>query len=356
MMKTLRTALPKAFMAVTIALLFLVGSPQLDAQPTNYCIPSQPELASGGYYYCYPEYLPSISNYYDWYYPAMVTHVKVYNQALTPIDRQSSNDLETGFEGCWVDTGVEGELEIDADYSIYVKVKEAYYSYNGNDYCEMYNYSTYYTTRVFIDWNADGDFEDEDEWINNDFSNHVNLENNHPSNNFRWRYNTSCQNETEFLFHIHVPADVEPGKRVMRVMHSYYYPYAPYYDPANACFNGYYDRFNTPPRYAYGYGEVEDYVVDFQLGFEDIFPDNDDILFADQLYNGETRTFRGQQVHFEKPFVEFGNPNPEGTTMKFEIQGPLPSDNIVYTGLDENGDDLLDISGGSENRVLFEMI
>ncbi|MFW5702167.1 MAG: GEVED domain-containing protein, partial [Bacteroidota bacterium] len=337
MMKKLR--LTNFVLAVTVALLAMFGT-QAQAQPTNYCIPTDPELANNGYYYCYPEYLPSISSYYDWYFPAMITHVKIYNNEKTALERESGNDPETDFEGCWIDTGVEGELALGGDYKLYVKVQEVYYSYSGNDYCEMYNYRTYYTTRIFIDWNMDGIFDpspESGEWINDDRYNHPNRINNHPSNNYTWRYMEDCSAETEFEYVIHVPSDIEPGKTKMRVMHSYYYPYSPYYDPANACYNGYYNYTQNPPSYVYGYGEVEDYILNFQLAFKESFPDDvppRDILLANHLYNGETRTIDGEEMEFPQPSVTFGAPQDDDVTLNYQIVGPLPSDEVVYEGID----------------------
>jgi hypothetical protein len=349
MMKTLRMALPKALMAAAISLIFLMGFGQAKAQPSNYCIPT--ELEGGGRYRCNPVYYPTNYSYYNYYYPNSIVHVKVYNDGHTPIDRESGDD----FEGCYVETGVTGITYLGDDYKVYIKVKNMYYNYRGTDYCIQYNYTWMrFTCRLFIDWNADGDFEDTDEWVNHNFDAHHNRENNHPSNNYRYRYQPGgCGGYTEFEFDINISTSFEPGKRVMRVMHAYNYPYS-YYSPENACHNGYFDRWSSPPRYAYDYGEVEDYVLDFQYNFEDLFPDQDDLLYAGQLYNGETRTFEGEEMYFDKPFVEFGNPQQEGNTMTFKIVGPLPSTSAVYTALDEDGNEEIDIAGGPDNKVLFE--
>jgi hypothetical protein len=158
MMKTLRTALPKAIMAAAISLMFLMGFGQANAQPSNYCIPGQ--FAGNTTYRCNPVYYPTNYTYYNYYYPNSIVHVKVYNDSHTPIDRRSGDD----FENCYVDTGVEGITYLGDNYEIYIKVINMYYNYNGTDYCQRYNYSwVNFTTRLFIDWNADGDFEDTDE-------------------------------------------------------------------------------------------------------------------------------------------------------------------------------------------------
>jgi hypothetical protein len=335
MMKSLR--LTKAVLVIAVALMSVMGLQDIKAQPDNYCIVDQPELGGYARYRCNPIYYPNQYSWYDYYYPNVIVHVKVYGQNKTPIDRESGDD----FEGCHVETEVEGELALGGEYTVYAKVKNMYYSYRGTDYCQQYNYSWMrFTYRLFIDWNKDGIFDQDPEmgeWINDYRYDHPNRENNHPSNNYRYRYQPGgCGGYTEFEHNIKVPDDIEPGKTKMRVMHAYNYPYS-YYQPWDACHNGYFDRWRNPPRYAYDYGESEDYILNLQLAFKESFPDDvppRDILIAGEEYNGTTRMYEGEETEFPQPSVTFGAPQGEDVYLNYQIEGPLPSEEVVYEGLD----------------------
>jgi len=144
----------------------------------------------------------------------------------------------------------------------------------------------------------------------------------------------------------------------MRVMTAYYYPYYGdyplpplmygYYDPyaANACHNAYmYDYTQPPYNYGYGYlysyGETEDYNLELLLPVKRSFPTKEDLLYANELYDGTTRQRlddNGQPYDFlyQKPFVEFYSAQKAGTQIKYEITGPLPTDNSVYLAKDPN--------------------
>jgi len=49
--------------------------------------------------------------------------------------------------------------------------------------------------------------------------------------------------------------------------------------------------------------------------------------------------------YYEKPYVEFYSAQPSGTQIKYSIQGPLPSTNIVYKALNASGGDYIDMNG-----------
>ncbi|GAB1371316.1 hypothetical protein MASR1M45_13780 [Candidatus Kapaibacterium sp.] len=134
-----------------------------DNGPTNYCIPG-PELVTGnnaifGTYAnvacCYPLYLKQVSTYYDYYFTTPIKEVKITetNSGEVKLLRQSYGNGGLGmgpWEGCYKYTGVRGEMSPGEKFNIRYVVENNYYGYNGTNYC-IYNYGTYYSTRVWID-------------------------------------------------------------------------------------------------------------------------------------------------------------------------------------------------------------
>ncbi|MGE5479842.1 MAG: GEVED domain-containing protein, partial [Chloroflexota bacterium] len=292
------------------------------AQPTNYCNPMN--WPGMGYYYCYPSYLKSLG--YDSYYNATIKRVKIWNADETKLDVSSADYLLNCYEP--PQPGVEAEVMLGTTYKFDITTRLHSYGYGGSIYC----YTTYYTMRIFIDWNMDGDFADPGEWVNDPTG---------PNAIPSWRVMAAACQDWNYSYNITIPDNQPIGKTRMRVCASYYYPYAPYYPPTNACHNGYWDTYGNPTYYAYDYGETEDYILSFALSVKNTFPDSKaprDILYAGQIYDGTTRqvTIAGATFNnfFDRPWVEFGSPQVAGTKMTYKIQGPLPSTDVIYEGID----------------------
>ncbi|MGE5480629.1 MAG: GEVED domain-containing protein, partial [Chloroflexota bacterium] len=326
---------------------FIAGSlGVLKAQPTNYCNPTNwPGMS---YYYCYPQ-MAVESWGYDSYYASTIKRVQIFNADESKLD-VASNEDDDYLDACYVppQPGVEAEVMLGNTYTFKATIHTNVYGYGGYSYCD-YGWTDYFTTRIFIDWNMDGDFADPGEWINDPAG---------PYNDPPWapvswdQYMEYCQ-DVEYAYNVTIPDNQPLGKTRMRVMTAIWYPQDPWYPGKEACHNGFWDTWSTPAQYAYDYGETEDYILNFSLSVKNTFPDNkapNDILYAGQLYNGETRqiTISGNTFnnYFERPFVEFGSSQAPGTTMYYKIQGPLPSTDVIYEGLDpESGSNIIDVGG-----------
>ncbi|MFN3195516.1 MAG: T9SS type A sorting domain-containing protein [Chlorobiota bacterium] len=116
--------------------------------------------------------------------------------------------------------------------------------------------------------------------------------------------------------------DVPEGPGVMRLIASYFR------NSTDACVL--YFRVG----YQWGYGEAEDYAINFVAPIPETYPTNGNILFNNERYDGTTRMFNGNMVDFKLPAVEFKGPQASGVKYMYEIAGPLPSDQVVYTALD----------------------
>ena len=360
------------FRVLAILAVFLSAFSAGRTQPTNYCQPNQgPSTWPTTYLYCWPMYYVQYG-YYP-YYGSILKEVNILQGSSyllssitspytsgSPYQGGPSYDDPSCFKFY---ESPQPSLYIGETYKFQLKIAHIY------GFMSYYCSSTYYTQRIFIDWNQDGDFKDQnpDEWIN------------HPGGQYAtpsWRgihssWGPSCPNINTYEYNIKIPDNIDPGKTRMRVMTAYYSPYYGdyplpnppflygYYNTygADACHNGYMYDFTQPPyNYGYGeldsYGETEDYVLDLSLPLKSTFPDNiapNDILYANELYNGTTRTrYTNEgdpyQYYYEKPYVEFFGIQPSGSSIKYSIQGPLPSTTTVYTALNPSGGEYIDIS------------
>ncbi|MER3329733.1 MAG: hypothetical protein RIF34_09170, partial [Candidatus Kapaibacterium sp.] len=83
-----------------------------------------------------------------------------------------------------------------------------------------------------------------------------------------------------------------------------------------------------------GYGEAEDYAVNFVASVPEVYPTAGNILYNNERYDGTTRNYNGVPTQFRIPSVEFKGAQPVGTSIEYSIVGPLPSNNVVYRALD----------------------
>lgn len=368
--KSIMSLLMGLFVMLTIT---TVSSYSQDNGPTNYCIPG-PAMVPGNTgmgnpeaMWCYPSYLKSLSSYYDYYYTEPILEARITETASGEVKllRQSYGNGGQGmgpWEGCYKYTGARGEMSPGETYNLKFVTLRNYYGYNGTDYC-IYAYSTMLCFRVFIDFNRNGIFEHLDEWINGP----VRIANGRTQKigaTPDWRYNgiADCNYQT-FEYKITVPDDQTTGVARMRALSSYYYPYnynqsmnPQTLDQAgNACWAGYAYDYTAyyGGWYGYIYGEIEDYLIEFSLPFKGSFPDTkapDDILLANQAYDGTTRMVSGIPTEFKRPFVRFGQPMPTGTLFTYKIVGPLPNtNNIIYQGVDP-------VTGSTNIRVGSDII
>jgi hypothetical protein len=88
--------------------------------------------------------------------------------------------------------------------------------------------------------------------------------------------------------------------------------------------------------YQWGYGEVEDYKINFVAPVPETYPTAGNILYNNQRYDGTKRTFNGVLTDFRLPAAESKGPQPTGTLLEYWITGPLPSTQVVYRALDPN--------------------
>lgn len=343
-----------------ILILLTVFATDTEAQnngPTNYCIPSNdmmlanPALFGNPLAWCYALYLKSVSTYYDYYFTTPIKEVKITETGSGEVKllRQSMGNGGQGmgpWEGCYVYTGARGEMSPGEKYNIAVTVENNYYGYNGTNYC-IYNYSNSYVIRIFIDFNMNGIFEHLTEWINRPQAIQSGATLKIGAGTTDWRY-TAIANCTDRVqeFQITIPDNQPTDVGRMRVMHTYYYPYnyvptaaQDYTQGGNACWNGYAYDYTAyyGGWYGYNYGEIEDYLIEFSLPFKGSFPNTtapDDILLAGEAYDGTTRILNGTPTEFKRPFVLFGQPLPAGSVLTYEIVGPLPSQTVIYRGLD----------------------
>ncbi|MER3328401.1 MAG: T9SS type A sorting domain-containing protein, partial [Candidatus Kapaibacterium sp.] len=126
------------------------------------------------------------------------------------------------------------------------------------------------------------------------------------------------------VFPFTVGDDVPEGPSVLRVIANYYN----FYNDACTLY-GY-------PGYRWGYGEVEDYAINFVAPVPETYPTAGNILFNTQRYDGTTRMFNGEMTEFRLPAAESKGPQPTGTLLEYWITGPLPSTEVVYRALDPN--------------------
>lgn len=369
---TKNNTLTKKSLSIASLLVFLIAMfwGVANAQPTNYCNPAAPTgFTSPIYYYCYPAYYAQMYNY-PAYYSVRIAEVSIKTTGGYEVFKNTTNPETFENIECfkYFNTLPPATLDIGDTYLFTIKTA------NVMGYTSYYCYSSstqYFTMRLFIDWNADGDWVDAGEWINSPSS--TNPMNPNPAWRGYYQHWTPTQsaapycstNLMEWTYAVKIPDNVDATKVRMRVTGSYYYPYsinefydygwAKFYNQGqNPCLNAYaYDYYSYGYSYVYAYGETEDYTLEFQLPLKNSFPSDtppNDILFAGELYNGTTRTMYDEagdpyQWYFEKPFIEFKAAQANGSSFKYEIKGPMPSTNTVYQGLDANGNQYIDLSG-----------
>ncbi|HRP03138.1 MAG TPA: GEVED domain-containing protein, partial [Candidatus Kapabacteria bacterium] len=334
-----------AFAVFILLFSFNLNETKAQEGPQNYCTPSPDMVPVNdvfGYdedFWCYPLYY---TRYNYRYFTSPIVQVQISDAKTGEVvmNRESRTNINIGqytgpWEGCYKYTGVKGELEPGGTYRIKVWVNYDYYQYMTYQYC----YSTYYTTRLFLDWNLDGDFHDADEWLNSPVS-ISSQKTKKIGSTYDWRsYVSGCQinkmNEWEFT----VPEENATGIGRLRIGASYYYPYS--YAPnnytlgyaANACWNGYaYNYTYYGGYYGYNFGEMEDYLIEFVIPIKEVFPTDkepDDILLAAEAYDGTTRN----GTYFKRPMLRFGGAQAMGSLLTYKIIGPLPSSNVVYEAL-----------------------
>lgn len=266
-------------------ILSATGSQYVFSQPTNYC--NTCDVAQG--------YMYSYAWCYTWAY-GYLTRVRLYDGNTN----ETSFDRVSGFDASYFFTNVWGRVVLGNLHKLDIQV----YGY--------YGWYSYWGFRAWIDYNQDGDFFDAGERLN-------------PSNYYVYGYAYSLPLQTVPFT---VPVTATPGPTRLRVIGSYYmYDYGP-------CFNGY--AYDYPPYYFYNYGyygECEDYVVEIGGGVKDTYPDDGDVLYANELYDNSQRMKNGVLTDFKKPRAYFYSSPKAGSLMTFRIDGPKPSTNTVYRGL-----------------------
>jgi hypothetical protein len=204
----------------------------------------------------------------------------------------------------------------------------------GNDFEVQIYWGVYYRgyLRAYIDRNDDQRFEypvmgPEEEYLGRVYQ--------------RAGFNYPARPAYNQVFEMNIGDDVPEGPSMLRVIANYSYR------SDNPCVL--YFR----PDYRWGYGEVEDYAINFVAPIPETYPTNGNILFNAQEYDGTTRLFNGEMTEFKLPAVEFKGPQQSGTKYMYEISGPLPSEDVVYTALDPiTGEEEIEVRS---NDVYFEM-
>ncbi|HRP02101.1 MAG TPA: GEVED domain-containing protein, partial [Candidatus Kapabacteria bacterium] len=351
-----KNKIAKSMVFTVLALFVMLGlttnSSNAQEGPQNYCtpspdmVPANQQMGNPPELWCFPLYY---TQYGYRYFTVPILQVQIVDAKTGEIklNRESRTNINLGeltgpWEGCYKYTGVKGELEPGATYRVKIWGDYNYYAYTGYDYCDpMYNYGSYYTTRLFIDWNSDGDFHDADEWLNSPQSIASNKVRKIGSTYDWWAYYPTCMRDYMQEWEFTVPETIETGVSRMRFATAYYYPYNAtpnnytLGEGYNACWNGYafdYTPYGYDGYYGYNFGEMEDYLVEYVIPIKETFPSNlepDDILLADEAYNGTTR----DGEYFKRPSVRFGSAQAAGSMMTYKIIGPLPSSNIVYQAL-----------------------
>ena len=185
----------------------------------------------------------------------------------------------------------------------------------GNEYELNINWGIYYQgyLRVFLDRNGDGRWDyvqmgPDQEYIGNAFKTD------------RMYYIPPIEFiDTKFNISINDAVQEGPGRLRLITNYSQYNV-----DPCTIYYQ---------PNYL-GYGEAEDYAINFVASLPDIYPTTGNILYNKESYDGTTRDYNGVPTNFKLPSVQFKGPQPVNTRIEYTISGPLPSREVVYTALD----------------------
>lgn len=265
--------LNKALLAIAFTLLGIAGFSKLVAQPVGYCVP-------------YPN--SSITYQYCYYYYSDPRTVQIIDVSTgTQVGYFNSGDIGT----CWKE---------ERGYSFDLKLGRTYRMIIG-----VYAQVTYYhRVRLFIDWNHNGSYQDDGDYMG--------MQSYYGGGNFTVSYDFT------------VPCSMDPEPTMFRVFSSYYYDQG-----KESCYNGYLSL----PSYNYVYGGGKDYVMNIIADIEGTFPNRGGILFTDEDYDGTQRVKDGVTYDFKKPSVTMGQTQPSGSILTYQIQGPRPSTNVVYEGL-----------------------
>ena len=284
MMNSLTKFSIKSFLIAFAMLFAFTGAPQqAQAQPGGYCNIWPPP---DGYNYtrCYSYLYGYLSNF------------KVVEQSTgqTVFERSSGDDNCQYYGADIID------LKIGRTYDVYIT---QYVPYN-------YSWYWYGSSRFFIDWNMNGNWKDQGEYLG---------------------YQTKYGRTTRFKYTFTIPCTVPIGMTRVRALVGYRY----YNNTNDACRLGW--IWGT--YYYYVYGEAEDYVFNFLPDIDDQFPGQDDILDVNTDYDDS-------DADHPKPFAKMGAVQPSGTVLNFKITGPRPSTSVVYEGIDPNsGSPNIDMGG-----------
>jgi hypothetical protein len=152
----------------------------------------------------------------------------------------------------------------------------------GNNFEIKVNWGVYYQgyVRVFLDRNDDQRWELGIAGADKEFVGYQ-----YQSAGF----NYPAQPVLNTTFPITIGDDTPEGPSVLRVIANYYY----YSD--NAC------QIYYQPGYPYGYGEAEDYAINFVAPVPETYPTAGNILFNKQRYDGTTRDYQGETTDFKLP-------------------------------------------------------
>jgi len=234
-----------------------------------------------------------------WYQYGMINSVTVtdISEGETIIER-----LNSGWEGWSTIDDTEGPFELNIGNSFEINVHWGIY-YQGY-------------LRAWIDKNDDQRWETAPMGPDGEFLAAI--------YNLPGTYNYPATPYINSIIPFNIGDDVQEGPGVLRIIANYYY----WSD--NAC-QVYYQ-----PGYPYGYGEVEDYLINFVAPLPETYPTAGNILFNKERYDGTTRNFKGVSTEFRLPAVESKGPQATGTQIQYWITGPLPSNDVVYRALDPN--------------------
>lgn len=322
-----------------------------DNGPDGYCIPKQwfTDNYIGGkysaYYYCYPDYPKMYPSSYLDASGASITYVKITpknNPSEIILYRQTGDDYNGSDTYCYAymsnDYDGTGQFTPGDQYNIEIGVKahswEYSWGYSQCDYSSSWA-NTVISCRMFFDWTRDGD------WLDvAPAAEYVQWWDCRISGNY-------CLSNT-FTGSFTVPADVDPGKtriRITAASNGYsLLPTSNRQDPCKTDQFYSYDYGSYGYAYGYQYGETEDYLVEFIIPIKGTFPEAGSVLFAQRDYDGTPKEIDEVMEQFPRPMLELRDPAPAGTKVTYRIRGPLPSKDLVYTGLDKNGNEQFDLS------------